>query len=394
MFRTGAFTIIGLSLAASGLASLPLAAVQGTGTLGPGVPNFWVRPGFRVDLVANLPNVRFLQFGGDDGTLYASRPNNGDIVTLKRGPSGTFTASTFLGGLSTVHGMDYSSGWLWFSQSGAIKRARDTDGDGDADEVVTVLSNLPSGGGHGLRSILVTGSAFYTSIGDSGNASDETGTERQKIWRFNLDGTGKTLFASGLRNTEKLRMRPGTSQIYGADHGSDNWGANYGESGGNQPFTDVNPPDEFNLYESGKFYGHPFVVGDRVPRSEYGGRSDIVAIGAATRIPAWKFGAHWAPNGFSFVGSGDNVKIFGNDAYVALHGSWNSTVPVGYRIERVMFDPVLGTPFGGQPMVITVRDGAVLGRPVDVAEDPTGGFLFSDDGTGRIYRVQGLSLRR
>ncbi|RYG85323.1 hypothetical protein EON77_05760, partial [bacterium] len=110
---------------------------------------------------------------------------------------------------------------------------------------MTVLTNLPSGGGHWMRSILVTPTALYTSIGDSSNASDETATDRQKIWRFNLDGTGKTLFASGLRNTEKLRVRPGTTTIYGADHGSDNWAASYGEVGGQQPFTDVNPPCEF-----------------------------------------------------------------------------------------------------------------------------------------------------
>ncbi len=363
------------------------ARAQATGILGAGVPNFWVRAGYRVDRVADLAGVRFLEFGADANTLYASRPNSNDIVTLRRGANGTFTASTFLSGVSTVHGLDFEEGWLWFSQSGAIKRARDTDGDGDADEVVTVLNNLPSGGGHWMRSILVTPTAFYTSIGDSSNASDESVTERQKIWRFNLDGTGKTLFASGLRNTEKLRVRPGTTAIYGADHGSDNWGAAYGEVGGGQPFTDVNPPCEFNLYEEGKFYGHPFVVGDRVPRSEYANRSDLVTLGAATQIPAWKFGAHWAPNGFAFVGAGDNTKAFGNDAVVALHGSWNSSVPVGYRIERILFDSAFGKPYGSLPLVITVRDGVVLGRPVDVAEDPTGGFLFSDDGTGRIYRV-------
>ncbi|RYG81182.1 hypothetical protein EON77_07765 [bacterium] len=117
-----------------------------------------------------------------------------------------------------------------------------------------------------------------------------------------------------------------------------------------------------------------------------------MTLGAATQIPAWKFGAHWAPNGFDFLGRGDNAKAFGNDAVVALHGSWNSSITAGYRVERILFDSAFGKPYGSLPLVITVRDGAILGRPVDVVEDPAGGFLFRDDGTGRIYRVSAAPI--
>ena len=295
-------------------------------------------------------------------------------------------------GESELHGIQFKDGWVWYSARGAIKKARDTDGDGRADERVTVISGLPSGGGHSFRSVLVTGDAIYTSIGDSSNATDETNTERQKIWRFNPDGSGKTLFASGIRNTEKLRMRPGTNEIYGADHGSDGWGAPLGEGNGVQPFTDVIPPDEFNRYSAGGFYGHPFLIGDRIPRFEYINRPDIVALAQSTTIPTWKFGAHWAPNGWTFISQRLNGRGFGRgDAICALHGSWNSSVRVGYRIERLMFDPALGTIMGAQPLVLLARDGQVLGRPVDVAEDPSGdGVVFSDDGTGRLYRVRAV----
>lgn len=368
------------------------AQIVPSGPKGDGVPNFWVRPGFRVDRMADVPNARFLEFGGGD-TLFVARPAGGEIVTLRRNAEGTFTrVAAFVSGVPELHSLQFRDGWLWFTGKGFVKRARDTDGDGVADEVVTVLAGLPSGGGHSFRSLLVTDDAIYTSIGDSSNATDETNTERQKIWRFNLDGSAKTLFASGIRNTEKLRLRPGpggvlTDEIYGADHGSDGWGANLGEGNGRQPFTDVIPPDEFNRYEQGKFYGHPFVIGDRIPRFEYMNRSDIVSLGVATTIPAWKFGAHNAPNGFAFSSVLSNLSTFGNDAYVALHGSWNSTVKVGYGIQRVMFDTAYGTPFGGQTMVSCLEGQNVLGRPVDVVEDPNGGLLWTDDMTGRVYRL-------
>ena len=76
------------------------------------------------------------------------------------------------------------------------------------------------------------------------------------------------------------------------------------------------------------------------------------------------------------------------DALVALHGSWNSSKPVGYRVERVMFEPATNLPFGSQMLVGAIgKDGRVLGRPVDVAQAPDGNIYFSDDGTNRIYRI-------
>ncbi|PMU65040.1 hypothetical protein C1X84_34945, partial [Pseudomonas sp. GP01-A1] len=83
--------------------------------------------------------------------------------------------------------------------------------------------------------------------------------------------------------------------------------------------------------------------------------------------PVWCFGAHWAPNGWTFVtGSGLGADLNG-DALVALHGSWNRKEKAGYRIERIVFDKVTGKPFGGQMLVGTLDENkAVLGRPVDV----------------------------
>jgi glucose/arabinose dehydrogenase len=249
----------------------------------------------------------------------------------------------------------------------------------------------PGFGRHWWRSLLVDDNGFYTSIGDSGNLTDESKTnpDRQKIWHYSLDGGDKKLFASGIRNTERLLFRPGTKEIWGCDHGSDNFGQKFGERTGQlQPITDLNPGDEFNHYEEGGFYGHPFLVGSNVPRAEFMDREDIVEMAKTAIAPEWLFHAHWAPNGWRFI-NGDYFPGFKGDAVVAFHGSWNSVQKVGYRVERVLFDSWSGKPYGTLRLVGTLsEDGRqVLARPVDVIEASDGTLLWSADDTKQIYRI-------
>jgi glucose/arabinose dehydrogenase len=351
--------------------------------VGAGAPAFWVRPGFKVELVAeNFGEARFIEFG-PDGTLYVAQPNKGVIKALRPKDGKYAVVGEFVTGYRSVHGLCYNDGWLWFTTSGGVYRARDKHGDGRADEIVPLAENLPSGG-HWWRSIFVVKDGFFTSIGDSGNILEQMDTDRQKIWKYSLDGKTKKLWSSGIRNTEKLRYRPGTTELFGADHGSDWFGGPLGDKAGRQPITDYNPPCEFNLYTEGAFYGHPYIVGNRVPRIEFQNRPDLLEWAEKTVVPEWSFGAHWAPNGFAFITRG----ALKGDALVAMHGSWNSSKPVGYRVERVLFDNVTGKAYGAQMLVGTIgKDNKVLGRPVDVAQATDGTILFTDDQTNRIYRI-------
>ena len=355
------------------------------GTVGPGVPNFTVRDGYSVTLVGqDLGETRFIEPGAA-GTLYLSQPNTGSIATLKKQTDGTYKKlADFTSGKKTVHGMDYHDGWLWFTQSGVVWKGRDTNGDGKADEEIKVTDDLPEGGGHWWRSILVGSDGFYTSIGESQNISDETATDRQKIWKYSLDGKTRTLWSSGIRNTEKLRFRPGTTEVYGCDHGSDWYGKPLGETNDAQPVTNRKPDDEFNHYVEGGFYGHPFIVSDGSPRLEYKDRPDILELAAKTILPAWPVGPHWATNGFTFATT-DKIGAKG-DAFIACHGSWNSSVKQGYCIDRVMFDSETGKPMGAMKMVSTLDGQNVLARPVDCAEETDGSLLFTVDG-GKMYRL-------
>lgn len=356
-----------------------------------------VRAGYEVSLAADkLGEARFMEFD-DRGTLYVSRPGKRDVLALRDADGdGVYeTRSTFATGLTLVHGLCFSDGWLWMAASQGIVKARPTENGAPA-EVVPVLApgSLPGGNGHWWRSLLVTRDAIYTSVGDPGNITDQASTEREKIWKYSLDGATKTLWCSGIRNTEKLRLRPGTTELWGLDHGSDNFGGPLGETPPKfQPVTDWNPPCELNRYDEGAFYGHPFITGNRVPRYEFMKRDDILDLAARTTPPEWCFGAHWAPNGFCFIDPALNEKTrafpadHSGDMFACFHGSWNRTDPAGYCVVRVLFDD--GHPYGMLKIVEGLEPGGkVRSRPVDCVQAPDGSLLFSDDYTNRVYRLR------
>lgn len=399
---------------------------QLTGAGARDVLGFSVRAGYELTLVAEVPGGRFMEFD-EGGNLYVSVPS-GEIVQLAdTDGDGTLDAQrVIVSGYQSLHGLcfhkDSAGSWLWFAPSDSVRRVRvDTvppmprgtpgvAGPPVKAEVETVLKpgDLPSGGGHWWRSLLVTDEFVFTSIGDSGNIGDQSGTEREKVWRFNHDGTGKTLWASGIRNTEKLRLRPGTGEVWGVDHGSDNFGVPVGDSPRSYgPVTDMNPPDEFNHYIEGGFYGHPFVTGNRLPRYEYATgkqrRDDIGELADKTIPPMWCFQAHSASNAFAFLepsrcGPGKGMPAdHAGDAFVAQRGSWNRRTPAGHTVSRVLFDD--GVPYGQLVIVSTLdKDGKnPNGKPIDCVQAADGSVLFSVDAMRetngcRIYRLRWVGV--
>jgi glucose/arabinose dehydrogenase len=350
-----------------------------------------VREGYELTVaLKGLKTPRQIQVGAD-GELYISQPGEGDVKACRdKDGDGYFeTTATFVSGHRTVHGIHYSEGWLWYAETGAVFKARDTNGDGKADEKITVIKDgqIPQGGGHWWRPVLAHKGRLYTSIGDNGNIEDGTATEREKIWTFDPNGGDKKLFVTGIRNTEKLVVRPGTDEVWGMDHGSDMFGRELGESNGNQPVTDLNPPCEMNHYVEGSFYGHPFITGNRIPRYEYMKRKDIVELAAKTTPPAWCANAHWAPNSMTFYTGDQFPAELKGDAFVMYHGSWNRTAPGGYCVTRVLFDK--GRPYGELKYVnFLAANGDVLGRPVDAAVAPDGSLLITEDGEDTVYRLR------
>jgi len=184
-----------------------------------------------------------------------------------------------------------------------------------------------------------------------------------------------------------------------------------GEGGTGQPFSEKYPPDEINVYVEAGHYGHPFLVGDRVPRPEFAAKSDLVTWAAKTSVPAYSLTAHAGAGGFCFLDPAVVERLASRsgvlpvelnagagraaDMIVACHGSWSTTEPAGYSLERVLFDPVENRPVGHVTLVRGVvkgKDGKwkPLIRPVDVVHAADGTLLFSCDMNGVILRVSGV----
>jgi glucose/arabinose dehydrogenase len=99
--------------------------------------------------------------------------------------------------------------------------------------------------------------------------------------------------------------------------------------------------------------------------------------------------AHSAALGFAFLQGTPFPAPWSSGAAIALHGSWNRETPTGDKVILVPFVGANQQPSSAVDLVTgwTDSDENYWGRPVDVAVDPGGGLLISDDASGTIYRL-------
>lgn len=330
-------------------------------------------PGMRVSVyAAGLRGARFMASSAD-GTIFLSVPRKGTVVALPdRDNDGVADdAVTFAGGLDRPHGLAFRGSGLMVAESGGVVMLNDTDNDLKADERKEVADDIPSGGGHWTRTVVIgPDGALYVSVGSSCNACTERDGRRASVLRF--DGSKAERFARGLRNSVGIEFHPETGELWGVDNGRDLIG-------------DDLPPEELNRIVKGGDYGWPYCYGKKIPDPEHGSMERC----ADTVGPVVEMQAHSAPLGVAF---GYALKGFPEglkDAlYVAFHGSWNRTEPTGYKLVAIPFKE--GRPSGRPFDVVTgwLNGGEeAWGRPVDPFVGPDGALYLSDDEAGAVYRI-------
>src|SRR5690606_41171997 len=90
----------------------------------------------------------------------------------------------------------------------------------------------------------------------------------------------------------------------------------------------------------------------------------------------------------SDVCSSDLGADFAEGVFIGEHGSWNRSVPVGYKVIFVPFRD--GQPAGDPVDFVSgflTDDGNTRGRPVGVTVDPRGALIVADDLSNTIWRV-------
>jgi glucose/arabinose dehydrogenase len=301
--------LLGLLLALS--ARAPDAATAQTG------PRLSVPPGFAIDVFADgVGSVRLMALD-PAGTLLVSEPAEGRVIALP-----------------------------------------DTNGDARADAALTVVFG-PDG-------------SMYVSVGSSCNVCRERDKRRAAVVRYNADGSGETIFASGLRNAVGLAFHP-TAGVLWATVNERDW---RGDDAPSEYVTEVKP---------GAFYGWPdcmAVAGELKPDTRFDRNARCDGVTPPTR----EIQAHSAPIGIAFYTGIQFPPEYRGSAFVAYRGSWNRTIPTGYKVVVVRFRD--GRPGSVEDFVTGWLEGASSwGRPVDVIVGRDGALYVSDQGAGRIYRV-------
>ncbi|MFL7838239.1 MAG: sorbosone dehydrogenase family protein, partial [Candidatus Promineifilaceae bacterium] len=135
----------------------------------------------------------------------------------------------------------------------------------------------------------------------------------------------------------------------------------------------------------GSDHGWPRCHSGRIEDPEYGypGACDDVTP------PLVEMQAHSAPLGLAFYTGDAFPTEYQGDLFIAFHGSWNRSVPTGYKVVRLPLDGE--TPTGPVEDFATgwldEATGRVSGRPVGLAVGPDGALYVSDENGGFIYRI-------
>jgi glucose/arabinose dehydrogenase len=339
--------------------------------------------GFEVSLFADLKNSRWMAVA-PNGDVFVSQPRTGNIIILRdsKGSGHADQTFTYLTGLARFQGVAFNRGYFYYSDINAIWRVPYKDGDtapGGKPEKVTAAANLRSEGMHPSRNFAFgPDGTLYMSMGSHDNVSDfRPGAE---IFKVAANGELVT-YASGIRNPVGLTFQPGTGTLYASVNERDGLG-------------DKLPPDYFTSVKPGGFYGYPYSYTGKNPDPNWGSRDPGGKIASAI-MPDVLFPAHSAPIGLTFYTGTSFPRDYQGDAFVSLHGSWDTSEPTGYKVVRIHF--VNGKPDGGYENFVTgFRDdngvkgepARAWGKPSGLAIAKDGALLIADDTGGPIWRVQ------
>jgi glucose/arabinose dehydrogenase len=329
--------------------------------------------GFNIGVYAEgLDSVSYLAYGQDD-ILYASLPGRGAVVAIEPSPDPAQAGRmiVFAQGLAYPTGLAFHDGHLYVAEANQVVRFPYTSGRLDAaSSPEVIVPNLPAGGSmkeHALG--FGPDGKLYLSVPASCNACREVDYRRATLLRYDPDGTHEELVAQGLRDVSDLYWYPNTNQLLATNASRRRMGEDL-------------PPDTIEYIYPGANFGWPFCHAGNVADPELGWPSACDGVPA----PFQQLPAQTTPRGLvAYVGTQFPADYYG-DIFVALYGSWERQVPVGYSIARLNVE---NGKVVGQEEFCTgwLVYGAHWGRPVDLIQAPDGSLLVSDDGAGAIYRI-------
>ena len=248
---------------------------------------------------------------------------------------------------------------------------------GARSEPVTRRGVFGADRGHNNRPIAIdprTG-ALFAGVGSMGNIAVEP-EPKATIQHFGPDGSNQTSYAAGTRNPTALAVHPQTGELWAGVQERDGLGDNL-------------PSDYLIRVRQGGFYGWPYAYIGPHPQPGFAERApDKVA---ATIVPDLLFQAHSSLLDLVFYEGAQFPAQYRGGAFAALKGSWNRSLPTGYKIVFVPFQN--GQPAGYYENFATgfwvsgEHRAEVWGRPAALAVAKDGALLVGDDTGGTIWRI-------
>jgi len=331
-------------------------------------------PGFRITVyAADVPNAREMA-QGPAGIVFVGSRSEGKVYAVvdRDGDHRADDVHVLASGLNMPSGVAFRDGVLYVAEVNRILRFRDVARDlrrPPKPEVVTAL--YPSDEHHGWKFIAFgPDGRLYVPVGAPCNVCVPPGPLHATITRFDVAGGRPEVVARGVRNSVGFDFHPESGELWFTDNGRDWLG-------------DEQPPDELNrLTRPGEHFGFPYCHGNGLRDPEFNAGRSCEEFTAPARL----LGPHVAALGMRFYAGKQFPEKYRGGIFIAEHGSWNRSTPIGYRVSFVKVD-------GGRAVSYGIfaegwlKGSVAAGRPADVLVMPDGSLLVSDDKAGRIYRI-------
>lgn len=332
--------------------------------------------GFAIEVFAEVPDARSLAMS-PSGVIFVGN-RDGDKVYAVQDTDGDFVADkkwVIASGLNQPNGVAFRDGDLYVAEISRILKYENIESKLDAvPEPVVVNDTYPDKTHHGWKYIAFgPDGKLYVPVGAPCNICESEDSIFNTITRIHADGSGKEIYARGVRNTVGFTWHPVTNELWFTDNGRDRLG-------------DDVPPCELNhAPKAGMNFGYPYCHGGTIQDPEFGDKHDCSEFVP----PVQPLGPHVAPLGIKFYTGKMFPETYTHQAFIAEHGSWNRSKKIGYRISLVRINED-NTSGGYETFASGWLDDETQkawGRPVDVLVLPDGSMLVSDDHAGVIYRI-------
>jgi len=330
--------------------------------------------GFRIAVYAgDVPGARQMAVGPAGVVFVGSRPEGKVYAVVDRdGDNRADQVHVVASGLNSPSGIAFRDGSLYVAAVNRILRVRDVARDLAHPPKPEVVSDAyPSDAHHGWK-FLAFGpdGRLYVPVGAPCNICTPPGPLHATITRVDLAGGRPEVVARGVRNSVGFDFDPASGDLWFTDNGRDWLG-------------DDQPPDELNrLTKVGEHFGFPFCHGNGIRDPEHNAGRPCSEF----TPPARELGPHVAALGMRFYTGRMFPEKYRGSVFIAEHGSWNRSTPIGYRVSFVKIENGRATSYESFASG-WLKGSTASGRPADVLVMPDGALLVSDDKAGRIYRI-------